>query len=80
MKAWRENERAHQTGSALTRWIEAVGTQQSFMQAVHATRGGGHLGYVGGYHGVQIPGLELFFAAIDMLGVVPPRCVDSCPI
>jgi threonine dehydrogenase-like Zn-dependent dehydrogenase len=27
--------------------IEAVGTQQSFMQAVGATRGGGHLGYVG---------------------------------
>jgi threonine dehydrogenase-like Zn-dependent dehydrogenase len=27
--------------------IEAVGTQESFMQAVGATRGGGHLGYVG---------------------------------
>ena len=27
--------------------VEAVGTQESFMQAVGATRGGGHLGYVG---------------------------------
>jgi threonine dehydrogenase-like Zn-dependent dehydrogenase len=52
--------------------IEAVGTQQSFMQAVHATRGGGHLGYVGVNHGVQIPGLELFFAGIHMLGGPAP--------
>src|SRR5215203_5196814 len=42
--------------------IEAVGTQESMMQAVGATRGGGHLGYVGVNHGVQIPGMKLFFA------------------
>lgn len=49
--------------------IEAVGTQESFMQAVGATRGGGHLGYVGvNYDVTTIPGLELFFAGIHTLG------------
>src|SRR3954454_24534281 len=33
--------------------VEAVGTQESFMQAVGATRGGGHLGYVGVNYDVQ---------------------------
>ena len=42
-----EDQGAHRTGSAPTRVVEAVGTQESFMQAVGATRGGGHLGYVG---------------------------------
>lgn len=41
--------------------IEAVGTQESFMQAVGATRGGGYLGYVGVNFDVQVPGIELFF-------------------
>ncbi|RZL83379.1 MAG: IMP dehydrogenase [Rhodococcus sp. (in: high G+C Gram-positive bacteria)] len=40
--------------------VEAVGTQESFMQAVGATRGGGHLGYVGVNYDVKIPGIELF--------------------
>ena len=44
--------------------VEAVGTQESFMQAIGATRGGGHLGYVGVNYDVQIPGIELFFAGI----------------
>ena len=35
--------------------IEAVGTQESFMQAVGATRGGGHLGYVGVNYDVHDP-------------------------
>src|ERR687892_371139 len=52
--------------------IEAVGTQQSFMQAVGATRGGGHLGFVGVSHDVAIPGLELFFAGIHTLGGPAP--------
>src|ERR671921_2078373 len=52
--------------------IEAVGTQESFMQAVGATRGGGHLGYVGVNHDVQIPGIELFFAGIHALGGPAP--------
>ncbi|PZF86759.1 zinc-dependent alcohol dehydrogenase family protein [Jiangella anatolica] len=52
--------------------VEAVGTQESFMQAVGATRGGGHLGYVGVNHGVSIPGDELFFAGIHTLGGPAP--------
>lgn len=52
--------------------IEAVGTQESFMQAVGATRGGGHLGYVGINYDVKIPGIELFFAGIHTLGGPAP--------
>jgi threonine dehydrogenase-like Zn-dependent dehydrogenase len=52
--------------------IEAVGTQESFMQAVGATRGGGHLGYVGVNYGVSIPGIDLFFAGIHTLGGPAP--------
>ena len=52
--------------------VEAVGTQESFMQAVGATRGGGHLGYVGVNHDVQIPGIQLFFAGIHTLGGPAP--------
>ena len=52
--------------------IEAVGTQEAFMQAVGATRGGGHLGYVGVNHDVQIPGIQLFFAGIHTLGGPAP--------
>src|SRR5687767_5201035 len=32
--------------------IEAVGTQEAMMQAIHSTRPGGHVGYVGVSHGV----------------------------
>ena len=52
--------------------VEAVGTQESFMQAVGATRGGGHLGYVGVNYDVKIPGIELFFAGIHTLGGPAP--------
>lgn len=52
--------------------VEAVGTQESFMQAVGATRGGGHLGYVGVNYDVTIPGIELFFAGIHALGGPAP--------
>ncbi len=52
--------------------VEAVGTQESFMQAVGATRGGGHLGYVGVNHDVTIPGIQLFFAGIHTLGGPAP--------
>ena len=52
--------------------VEAVGTQESFMQAVGATRGGGHMGYVGVNYEVQIPGIELFFAGIHLLGGPAP--------
>jgi threonine dehydrogenase-like Zn-dependent dehydrogenase len=52
--------------------VEAVGTQESFMQAVGATRGGGHLGYVGVNYDVKVPGIELFFAGIHTLGGPAP--------
>ena len=52
--------------------VEAVGTQESFMQAVGATRGGGYLGYVGVNYGVTIPGIELFLAGIHTLGGPAP--------
>ena len=43
--------------------IEAVGTQESMMQAIRSTRPGGHVGYVGVAHDVALPGEELFFSA-----------------
>ena len=36
--------------------IEAVGTQESMLQAIRATRPGGHVGFVGVTHGVELPG------------------------
>src|SRR3954466_6015255 len=35
--------------------IEAVGTKESMMQAIRATRPGGSVGYVGLSHGVELP-------------------------
>jgi threonine dehydrogenase-like Zn-dependent dehydrogenase len=52
--------------------IEAVGTQESMMQAIRSTRPGGHVGYVGVAHGVQLPGDELFFAEVHLLGGPAP--------
>jgi threonine dehydrogenase-like Zn-dependent dehydrogenase len=52
--------------------IEAVGTQESFMQAIGSTRPGGHLSYVGVPGEVQIPVMPLFFAEIHTLGGPAP--------
>jgi threonine dehydrogenase-like Zn-dependent dehydrogenase len=52
--------------------IEAVGTQESMMQAIRSTRPGGHIGFVGVTHGVALPGLELFFAEVHLLGGPAP--------
>ena len=52
--------------------IEAVGTQESMMQALRSTRPGGHLGFVGVAHGVALPGLELFQAEVHLLGGPAP--------
>ena len=52
--------------------IEAVGTQESMMQAIRSTRPGGHVGYVGVVHGVELPGLELFFAEVHLHGGPAP--------
>ena len=52
--------------------IEAVGTQESMMQAIRSTRPGGHVGYVGVAHDVQLPGGELFFSAVHLHGGPAP--------
>jgi threonine dehydrogenase-like Zn-dependent dehydrogenase len=52
--------------------IEAVGTQESMMQAIRATRPGGHVGYVGVSHDVQLPGEELFFSHVHLHGGPAP--------
>jgi threonine dehydrogenase-like Zn-dependent dehydrogenase len=52
--------------------IEAVGTQESTMQAIGATRPGGHLGFVGVNYEVAIPGPDLFFAGIHVHGGPAP--------
>jgi threonine dehydrogenase-like Zn-dependent dehydrogenase len=52
--------------------IEAVGTQESMMQAIRATRPGGHVGYVGVAHDVALPGDELFFSGVHLHGGPAP--------
>src|SRR6266487_6440470 len=52
--------------------IEAVGTQESMMQAIRATRAGGHVGYVGVSHDVTLPGDELFFSGVHLHGGPAP--------
>lgn len=52
--------------------IEAVGTQESMMQAIRSTRPGGHVGYVGVSHDVRLPGDELFFSAVHLHGGPAP--------
>src|SRR5918999_440211 len=52
--------------------IEAVGTQESMMQAIRSTRPGGHVGYVGVTHEVALPGMELFFSHVHLHGGPAP--------
>ncbi|HYX95993.1 MAG TPA: zinc-dependent alcohol dehydrogenase family protein [Geodermatophilus sp.] len=52
--------------------IEAVGSQESMMQAIRATRPGGHVGYVGVSHDVELPGGELFFSEVHLHGGPAP--------
>jgi threonine dehydrogenase-like Zn-dependent dehydrogenase len=52
--------------------VEAVGTQQAMMQAIGSTRPGGHVGYVGVAHEVQLPGMELFFSHVHLHGGPAP--------
>jgi threonine dehydrogenase-like Zn-dependent dehydrogenase len=52
--------------------IEAVGTQESMMQAIRATRPSGHVGYVGVSHDVSLPGQELFFSGVHLHGGPAP--------
>jgi threonine dehydrogenase-like Zn-dependent dehydrogenase len=51
---------------------QMAGTQESMMQAIRSTRPGGHVGFVGVSHGVQLPGQELFYAEIHLHGGPAP--------
>ncbi|HEU5379844.1 MAG TPA: zinc-dependent alcohol dehydrogenase family protein [Ktedonobacteraceae bacterium] len=52
--------------------IEAVGTQESMLQAIHSTRPGGSIGYVGVSHEVQLDGSALFYAEVHLHGGPAP--------
>ena len=52
--------------------IEAVGTQESMMQAIRSARPGGHVGYVGVAHDVALPGGDLFFSHVHLHGGPAP--------
>jgi threonine dehydrogenase-like Zn-dependent dehydrogenase len=52
--------------------LECVGTQRSMMQAIHCTRKGGQVSYVGVPHGVELKGEELFFAHVHLHGGPAP--------
>jgi threonine dehydrogenase-like Zn-dependent dehydrogenase len=52
--------------------LECVGTQESMMQAIGATRPGGSVGYVGVPHGVSLDGERLFFAHVRLHGGPAP--------
>ena len=52
--------------------VEAVGTQDSMMQAISASRPGGHVGFVGVGHEVTVPGMELFWSLVHLHGGPAP--------
>lgn len=52
--------------------LECVGTQESMMQAIRATRPGGSVGYVGVPHGVLLDGETLFYSHVHLHGGPAP--------
>src|SRR3954451_1268810 len=52
--------------------LECVGTQESMMQAIHCTRKGGYVSYVGVPHGVELKGEELFYVHVHLHGGPAP--------
>ncbi|MBU7600798.1 zinc-dependent alcohol dehydrogenase family protein [Streptomyces sp. P38-E01] len=52
--------------------LECVGTQESMSQALHSTRPGGNVGFVGVPHEVAVDGQELFFSHIGLRGGPAP--------
>src|SRR4051812_32365331 len=52
--------------------VEAVGTQESMMQALHATRPAGNVGFVGVTHDVAVPGMDLFWSLAHLHGGPAP--------
>lgn len=43
--------------------LECVGTQESMLQTIEV-RPGGYVSYVGGSHGIQLDGQQLFFSHV----------------
>lgn len=52
--------------------LECVGTQESMMQAIGATRPGGYVSYVGVPHGAELNGQDLFFRHVYLHGGPAP--------
>jgi len=52
--------------------LECVGTPESMMQAIHSTRPGGYVSYVGVPHGVELDGQQLFFTHVHLHGGPAP--------
>ena len=52
--------------------LECVGTQESMLQAIRATRPGGAVGFVGVPHGVDIDGEQLFYTHVRLHGGPAP--------
>ncbi|WP_406442349.1 zinc-dependent alcohol dehydrogenase family protein [Streptomyces sp. NBC_00631] len=52
--------------------LECVGTPEAMRQALHSTRPGGNVGFVGVPHGVEIDGQELFFSHVGLRGGPAP--------
>src|SRR5882762_4847543 len=52
--------------------LECVGTQESMTQAIHATRPGGSISYVGVPHGVELDGAQLFYTHVHLHGGPAP--------
>ena len=52
--------------------LECVGTQESMMQAIRATRRGGYVSYVGVPHGVELNGEDLFYTHVHLHGGPAP--------
>jgi threonine dehydrogenase-like Zn-dependent dehydrogenase len=52
--------------------VEGVGTTESMLQAIGATRPGGHVGFVGVAHGVELPVEGLFWSLVHLHGGPAP--------
>ena len=52
--------------------VEAVGTQESMMQAIHSARAGGSVGFVGVTHDVTLPGMDMFWSMVRLQGGPAP--------
>ena len=52
--------------------LECVGTAESMQQALHSTRPGGYVGFVGVPHGVELSGQALFYSHVGLHGGPAP--------